>query len=242
MLTCPMQEEPTVSVIIPVYNRESLLKRALDSVRGQSFRGFDIHVINDGSTDGTGELIHQYIKNHPEISIFCHTTGNRGVSAARNLGIQQSTGRYIALLDSDDEWEPRKLSRQLEYLKHNPECRLVHTGETWIRGRQKVNAPAKYRKYGGEVFLQCLPLCMIGPSTVLADRSVFEQFGLFNEEYPVCEDYDLWLRISSRMEVGLVTEDTPPARPARRSCKKGNSPESRCFSSRMPETRPDRAL
>ncbi len=201
-----MQKGPLVSVIIPVYNRKALLGRALDSVCSQSFRQFDIHITDDGSTDGTRQVIQQYIRKHPAITIFCHTTENRGVAAARNLGIQQSTGQYIALLDSDDAWESGKLARQMEYLRQNPEYPLVHTGETWIRNGKRVNPPVKYRKYGGRVFLHCLPLCMIGPSTVLMARSVFEKFGLFNEEYPVCEDYDFWLRVTSHTEVGLVEE------------------------------------
>ena len=195
---------PLVNVIIPVYNRPDQLKRAVKSVITQTFSDFDIWIINDGSTDNTGDAIQKIIKENPDKSIYCIKTSNRGVSAARNTGIANSDGKYIALLDSDDEWLPEKLRTQIDYLQKNPETELVHTGEIWIRNGIRVNPPLKYRKYGGDVFIQSLPLCMIGPSTAVFTRSLFNSTGAFREDFPVCEDYDFWLRATSVYKTALI--------------------------------------
>ncbi|RKX90197.1 MAG: glycosyltransferase family 2 protein [Spirochaetes bacterium] len=195
-----------VSVIIPTYNREGLILRALDSVLAQSFRDFDVWIIDDGGNDGSGELVRARAAENPGTAIRYVHTPNNGVAAARNHGIRYSEGDWIALLDSDDEWVPEKLEKQMAYLKRNPESVLIYSDELWIRSGVRVNPPKSYRKFGGEVFEKCLPVCMIGPSTALFKRNLFEETGGFDEEYPVCEDYDFWLRITSRYTAGLVDE------------------------------------
>ncbi len=197
---------PFISVIIPTCNRERYILRALNSVLDQTFRDFDVWIIDDGGSDGTGDLIRKRAAQETEIRIHYEHTPNRGVAAARNLGIRQSGGDWIALLDSDDEWVPVKLEKQVNFLHRNPGISLFHTGETWIRNGIRINTPQAYRKYGGEVFERSLPVCMIGPSTALISRYLFEEAGGFDEEYPVCEDYDFWLRVTSRYETGFIDE------------------------------------
>ncbi|MCF6282352.1 MAG: glycosyltransferase family 2 protein [Candidatus Polarisedimenticolaceae bacterium] len=190
-----------ISVIIPTYNRRETLTRALNSVYAQTLSPYEVLVIDDGSTDGTGELVQQL---YPQ----CHYiySENGGVSHARNIGIRQSCGEWIALLDSDDEWLPGKLAAQAEALERAPECRLCHTEEIWIRDGVRVNQMKKHTKCGGWIFKKCLPLCAISPSATMLKRTLLDEVGLFDEEMIVCEDYNLWLRICSQEPVAYVEQ------------------------------------
>ena len=192
---------PLVSVIIPTYNRGSVLGRAVDSVCAQTCRDFELFVVDDGSTDSTREVLAEY----GERTTYLYQE-NRGVSSARNLGIRHSSGEYIALLDSDDAWLPTKLERQLEAMRQHPTLPLCHTEEIWIRQGKRVNPMKKHRKYGGYIFPYCLPLCVISPSSVLMRRWIFDEIGFFDEDLPACEDYDLWLRLTPTYEVLFLEE------------------------------------
>ncbi len=194
--------KPQVSVIIPTYNRRELLPRALRSVLLQENVIYEVIVIDDGSTDGTGEMVR---KDFPQASYFHQE--NQGPSAARNRGIEKARGEWIAFLDSDDEWLPGKLLAQLDFFQQNPGLKIAQTEEIWIRDGKRVNPMTKHKKYGGWIFEKCLPLCVISPSAVMIHRDLFEEVGLFDESLPACEDYDLWLRIAARHPVGLL--ETP---------------------------------
>jgi glycosyltransferase involved in cell wall biosynthesis len=191
-----------ISVVIPTFNRQTLITRALDSVLAQSHQADEIIIVDDGSTDNTVTVIHNHYPN-----IILLSQENKGVSTARNLGIKHAKGEWIALLDSDDEWRPDKLEKQLAILTDNHDYRICHTNETWIRHGVRVNPMKKHRKYGGYIFQYCLPLCVISPSSVIIHRSVFDQIGLFDESLPACEDYDLWLRICARYSVLYLEEE-----------------------------------
>ncbi len=167
----------------------------------QSLLPAEVAVIDDGSTDGTEDMLR---REFPQASYFYQE--NRGVSAARNLGVQQTTGDWLAFLDSDDEWLPEKLFNQKAALTNHPEYKICHTEENWIRDGAQVDVPKKYAKTGGWIFAHCLPLCAMSPSTVLIHRSVFEGIGLFDTQLPACEDYDLWLRITANYPVLLVEQ------------------------------------
>lgn len=201
--TSPIQAESgpmsRVSLVIPVYNRISLLERALISVQQQTFKDFDVIVVDDHSTDDIQAVTKRF-------GFSCVKTNGKGVSAARNTGIQSAQSEFIAFLDSDDEWLPTKLEKQIQYLSEHPELSIVHTNEIWMRGGQPVRQSQKHQKSGGRIFSQCTNLCLIAPSSVLARRSLFEKVGLFDESFPICEDFDLWLRITALQEVGFLTE------------------------------------
>jgi GT2 family glycosyltransferase len=129
------------------------------------------------------------------------------VAAARNLGVSQSRGCYIAFLDSDDLWLPGKMARQTAFMIEHPRVAICQTEEIWIRNGVRVNPKAVHRKPSGEIFARSLELCLISPSAVMMTRQLFQQFGGFDETFLVCEDYDLWLRIAAAERVPLI--DTP---------------------------------
>lgn len=191
-----------VSVIIPSYNRASVLRRALDSVSRQDFADLELIVVDDGSTDSTFERIESWQKE-TAFPLRYFKTENRGVSAARNLGAREAQGRWLAFLDSDDEWLPHKLSAQMKLAE---EFRWVHGEEVWIRNGVRVNAMKKHAKAGGRQFSRSIELCCISPSTVLIERELFLSAGGFREDFPVCEDYELWLRLAASEEIGFVKE------------------------------------
>jgi len=191
---------PKVSVIIPTYNRLSMLQEAVDSVLAQNFEDVELIVVDDGSTDGTGEAIGGYGGRVKLLRL----SENRGVSVARNRGIAQAKGKYLAFLDSDDLWVKGKLKIQVEFLDSNPQYPLCYTDEIWIRRGKRVNPKLKHAKYSGWIFEKCLPLCTISPSSACMRKTLFAKVGLFDEALPVCEDYDLWLRITARFPVFLI--------------------------------------
>lgn len=191
----------SISVIIPTFNRASLLPRALHSVLNQTRSPDEIIVVDDGSTDNTRD---QIADQFPQIHYVYQK--NQGVSAARNRGIQAAAHQWIAFLDSDDEWCPEKLERQWEALRKSSDYLICHTNEIWIRKGRRVNQMKKHAKHGGYIFKTCLPLCVISPSSVLIHRHIFDDIGGFDPTLPVCEDYDLWLRICARKPVLYLDE------------------------------------
>ena len=187
-----------ISVIIPVYNRAQMVKRAIQSVLDQTLPAHEIIVVNDGSSDETGQVLQTF---EPLIKII--NQPHRGVSAARNAGIRLASGDWIALLDSDDVWLPQKLAMAHEFHRNHPQYLIFQTEEIWIRHGKRVNPKKKHRKYGGWIFKPSLPLCIVSPSAVVIHKSLFENVGLFDESFPVCEDYDLWLRVALHFPIGL---------------------------------------
>ncbi len=188
-----------ISVVIPTYNRAEWLRQALASVTAQTLPPGEIIVVDDGSDDGTQQMI---ANEFPGCRYLRQE--NQGVSSARNLGIEAADGQWIALLDADDQWLPEKLATQLALLEQHPGHRICHTEEIWIRNGRRVNPMKKHAKCGGHIFRNCLPLCVISPSSVIIHRTLFEEVGLFDPDLPACEDYDLWLRICAREPVLFV--------------------------------------
>ena len=188
-----------VSVIIPVYNREKRLCRAIDSVLCEP-EVDELIIIDDGSSQDIEPIIAQYGNKLR----YVHQV-HSGVSAARNRGIAESKYDWLAFLDSDDEWLPGKLALQLEGLKDS-QRKISHTEEIWIRNGVRVNPMDKHRKRGGDIFIDCLPLCVVSPSSVLMHRDIFDDVGLFDEKLPACEDYDLWLRVALAYEFEFVEQ------------------------------------
>lgn len=197
-----MEAKTQVSVIIPTYNRGWTIGEAVDSVLAQDYRDFELIVVDDGSTDNTPQVLDAY---RGAIKVFRQE--NKGVSAARNRGISETSGRFIAFLDSDDLWLPQKLSRQVEFFNTTPDALICQTEEVWIRSGVRVNPKKRHKKPSGMIFEPSLALCLVSPSAVMIRRSLLEIVGNFDEALPACEDYDLWLRISCRFPVYHI--DTP---------------------------------
>lgn len=192
---------PLFSVIIPSYNRKDRLKNAIDSVLAQDEKDFELIVVDDGSDDGTSDLVEEY----SDRIIYIYQK-NSGVSAARNSGIASSNSPYITLLDSDDTWNYNKLRSDREFIGNNPGIMIHQTEDIWIRNGRRVNPGLKHLKPEGNIFIQSLRLCLISPSSVCINRKIFEEYGMFDEKLPVCEDYDLWLRVTPFEKVGLIKE------------------------------------
>ena len=186
----------SISVIIPTYNRRRTLSRSIESVLNQTIKAAEIFVIDDGSTDSTGDWVKS---RYPPIKYIYQS--NNGVSNARNTGIRLAKSDWIAFLDSDDEWINNKLEEQVKALNKVKELKFCHTDEIWIRNGKKLNQKNNHQKFGGYIFNQCLDKCRISPSTVLCQKSLLTEMNGFDEMLSVCEDYDLWLRITSKYSV-----------------------------------------
>ncbi len=196
-----------ISVIIPTYNRADFLKEAVQSVLNQHYfrdqdkeRRFEIIVVDDGSTDTTAEVVRSFAC---DISYVYQE--NRGVSAARNLGLQHARGDFIAFLDSDDLWKRGKIGIQMSLMNTVSHAMMCYTEEIWIRNGVFVNPKKRHRKYSGWIFDKVLPLCLISLSSALFRREVFEMIGSFDEDLPVCEDYDFGIRLAHRYAVHFLT-------------------------------------
>ena len=199
-----------VSAVIPTFNRGHCLLRAINSILAQTTPVDEIIVVDDGSDDKTYDLLveSELLDMRGQLpNIRYLYQENKGVSAARNLGIKEAENEYIALLDSDDAWAETKIERQaLKLEKKNFSCRITHTEEIWLKDGQRINPKKKHKKSGGFIFEKCLPLCCISPSSVLLHRTLFNDYGFFDEKLPACEDYDMWLRLCAFEEVLFVEE------------------------------------
>ncbi|MEE4243115.1 MAG: glycosyltransferase family A protein [Desulfopila sp.] len=193
-----------VSVIIPTFNRVKYLQRAIYSVLQQeNFQG-EIIVADDGSQDETAEIVENLMKHFPIIYSFAD---NRGPAAARNRGVALANFDTIAFLDSDDHWRPRKLARQLEAMEKSSHFVISHTCEKWLRRGKHLNQKKIHKPQHGNIFHYCLPLCAVGMSTVIMQKDIFFSFGGFDTDLPCCEDYEFWLRVSSKHDFLLVNDD-----------------------------------
>jgi glycosyltransferase involved in cell wall biosynthesis len=172
---------------------------AVESVFAQTYGEWELIVVDDGSADGTGEVLKEYGRRLRYIY-----QANQGVSMARNRGLELAHGEFIAFLDSDDLWLPEKLRLQVAFMDGHPEAQICYTDEIWVRRGVRVNPKKRHAKYSGWIYPQCLPLCIISPSSVLMRRGLFEQIGTFDPQLPVCEDYDLWLRVAARFPIFFI--------------------------------------
>ena len=193
--------EKFISVIIPTFNRQHHLKKAIDSVMAQTYPHFELIVVDDGSDDDIPGLVAAYNRD-----VVYIRQGNKGPAAARNTGIRAARHDVLAFLDSDDWFTQDKLAKQLGAMQANPVYAISHTQETWFRNGRILNQKAKHKKNNGNIFSQSLKLCAVGMSTVMIHGEIFDTYGLFDEEFNCCEDYEFWLRVSATQEFLLVDE------------------------------------
>ena len=191
-----------ISVIIPTFNRIDHLSKCIISVLKQTYPVDEIILVDNGSNDKTVDYIR---KNFNNVKVFIER--KRGVSFARNFGILNSKNNWIAFLDSDDEWLENKIEEQVKVIiKSNYKAEIIHTNEKWIRNARTQNQKKKHKKKGGKIFKDCLEICKISPSSVLIKKKLFDKYGSFNTTFKVCEDYELWLRLTSKIKVYYVNE------------------------------------
>lgn len=211
-----MTENPRVSVVIPTYERADLVGRAVDSALAQTVEDVEVIVVDDGSTDGTHEAV--AAESDPRVRYLEHET-NRGVSAARNTGIEAASGEYVAFLDSDDEWLPRKLERQLAALDDRGDgwvgayCDVATAGLSGLSRLAAAVSETLFRSSapqegGRELAAALLSMrVFMGPgSTLLVERDALTAAGSFDEGLSIYEDWDLVLRVLSVGKLAYVDE------------------------------------
>jgi len=195
---------PRISVVIPAYNSRAYIPDAIDSVLGQTYRDFEIIIVDDGSSDAIGDLIGS---RYPDAR--CLQIEHGGPSRARNTGIRNARGEFIAFLDADDIWLPTKLEKQMEYFERHPDVAMVFTENNYFddsgtidysfkldkRILMKGNVPANIFLYSG-----------VATPTVIVRKTVLDEVGYFDEELSIAEDDNLWIRIASKHEIGLIDE------------------------------------
>jgi glycosyltransferase involved in cell wall biosynthesis len=197
-----------VSVVIPTYNRDTLITDALDSVFAQTYRPIELIVVDDGSTDNSVEVIRKWIVAHPDSDLFqtqliCQK--NMGGNPARNHGIRESTGNYIAFLDSDDVWFDDKLQKQIKYFD-DPQVGGVYCG---IQRADIDSGQVKSkRKYPvGWILDQMIVRDVTAPtSTYVLRKEVFEHVGSFDVGLQARQDWDMWIRLASAYKIQAVPE------------------------------------
>ncbi len=195
-----------VSVIIPTHNFAEYISESIDSVLAQTYRGFEIIIVDDGSTDNTKEVVEKWGQSD-KVRYFYQE--NKGPGAARNRGIKESKGDYIAFLDADDLWLPEKLKKQMDKFNQSPELGFIHTDYVLFN----ENGTMQNRKFGikskknlsGHIFPYLLRECFVRTSTVMLRKECFEKIGFFEEAY-LSEDYDFLLRLSKEYQAGYVDE------------------------------------
>ena len=189
-----------IAVVIPAYNRPEMLLRAVESVLSQTTPPKEFVVVDDGSGVNLSVV-------HARVEAAGHrflSGPNSGVAHARNRGIHATKSDWIAFLDSDDYWLPEKLACQSQYLANNPDLRIAQCQEIWYRDGIRVNPGKAHVMRSGDIFLHALKVCAISSSSVVMHRSIFDAIGTFDENLVVCEDYDLWLRVTAKFKIGLL--------------------------------------
>jgi len=197
-----MINHPTVSVVIPTYNRAHLIGKAIQSVFNQSYQDFEIIIIDDGSTDNTEEIIKGY--KDKRINYIKHER-NQGISAARNIGIKKARGEYIAFLDSDDEWLPEKLDKQIKVFQNEPpEVGVVCSWSFKINEKGNYIGKVCLPKKEGYMYKDLLSSNNLSVPTLLIRKECFEKVGLFDNLLNGQEDWDMWIRIAKYYRFVLI--------------------------------------
>lgn len=200
--------QTTVSIIIPTYNRASFIQQTILSVLDQTLQDFEIIIIDDNSNDNTKEIVDSFF--HDDRIIYLKNSKNMGPGAARNIGLKIAKGKYIAFLDSDDLWLPKKLETQIRYMEENPQFHLVYSNGWMINTKGETIQIYLNKRHNveGNIFPDLLKRNFIMNITVMMRRGVFETIGLLNEDLSIVavEDYEYWLRVSMHFNIGYINE------------------------------------
>lgn len=200
-----VKNKPTVSVIIPTYNRAYLIGRAIQSVLNQTYQDFEIIVVDDGSTDNTEEIVRSF--KNKRIKYIRHEK-NKGGAAARNTGIKVARGEYIAFQDSDDEWLPEKLERQMRVFENAPlEVGVVYTGFYRLQNNKKTYIPSsRIIQKEGNIFSNLLKGNFVTMQAAVVKTGCFERAGMFDENLPRLQDWELFIRIAKYYHFKCIDE------------------------------------
>ena len=197
-----INDEPKISIIIPTYNQAEYLQEAIESVLNQTYKNIEIIIIDDGSTDNTLKVVNSFNDN----KIIFIQQRNKGASSARNTGIKEANGEYIAFLDSDDLWLKDKLRKQIDFMRENPEVGLLGTGCFQMIDTNKM-IYKKIFPHKNEILqknlIQYNPFIQ---SSVIVRKDVFNDIGLYDEKFKESEDYDLWLRIAQKYKIANLKQ------------------------------------
>lgn len=197
-----------VSIIIPTYNRAYCIRRSIDSILAQTYKDFELIIVDDGSTDETEQIIAEYISSNPAIR-YIKTPSNGGVSAARNLGMKEALGEYIAFQDSDDYWLPDKLEKQMSAI----EASGADFSYTYVKYTLADNSTiiipdpnTPLENMSGQIYQQLLHSNLVGAPTLLIHKRCYQTIGGFDTTLPALEDYDYALRLSQHFNAVFVSE------------------------------------
>ena len=190
-----MNSKKYFSVIIPTFNRSQIVVDSIVSVLEQSYKCYEIIIIDDASTDNTLTILKDKYFNNPKIKIISNKR-NMGVSYSRNIGIQNASYDWICFLDSDDLWHMSKLEQynNILHVKSNT-IDFIHSNEIWLRNGVTVDQPSKFAKTGKNIIEKCIKQCLFSTSTLCINKRVLEEYTMYDESLPVCEDYDLFLKL-----------------------------------------------
>ena len=232
------RDKRTVSVVIPTYQRAQLLQESIDSVLAQTYRDFEVIVVDDGSTDGTRDVVAGYRERVTYIY-----QENRGPASARNNGIRAARGKLIAFQDSDDLWLPEKLAQQVPLFEQDPEIGLVYCDMSYFRSNGPCDRPSSFKSHSpplsGEVFREMFVegTPMHTPTSVVRRRCL-DEVGLFPEGLQFFEDQDLWYRIARKFRIDYVDAPLVQCRIHDTYSKKKVHISQRAFRKRMLEASP----
>jgi len=193
---------PLVSVVIPAYNAEKYLSVTLDSVVSQTFADWELIIVDDGSKDRTEELVAARLSDK-RIKYFYRANG--GVSKARNFGMSQATGKYIAFLDADDVWEPIKLEKQVRMLDFDADAKACYSAFSLVDDNLKPLGINRSERVSNALEDLLLIGNVIGtPSTVVVERKLFTKIGGFDSDLSLCADWEMWVRLATQTDFLLI--------------------------------------
>ena len=211
-----MENCPLVTVIIPAYNHELYIEEAMQSVVNQTYKNIELIIINDGSTDGTEQVITEFINNNPNYNIQFVSKSNEGICRTLNRGLELADGSYVALLASDDYWAPERIEKQVSFMERNVNIGLVFSDHYFVRYNEVTDIKATdYKPQTRKSFKNCIQNeniyekllieNIIPALTVLIRKECLDKLGGFDNNLSA-EDYDMWLRIAKEYPIAFIDE------------------------------------